>query len=560
MELVPDAPIEPPEGDLAPDAPIQPPVAEPSFVDRLGAGLTNIGHTIAAGAGAVKTAVTHPVDTITDPSRRREFERGLDNMVTLGYGQRLAARIGNALGDAPATALGPETFNGTQAANTQAADREAAPGFREAGGIAGMFTPGAANAIGKVGGAAVKGATAGIKAASVPAATALGAAQGAAGYAATAPATAALAADAEGHRAAEAERALTDPTGYLIGTAIGGSTAAIGSAARTAPARVLARAKRDITTGEQNAPKRSVGKLDAVAGEDDEHLAAMFAREPKIYKAIATSAKSMPGRTLKKVQTRSAELNEQLDEMYDAMERGGRTVTPQHVDDAFTKRIGEALKRGDAMALKTLRDARETIRSEYQNVGAMSADTLRGLKSSARQGAFGGNALTEPTARAKANREVFRVFADAIESQASKTPGVDVGKLRALNRDISILVPVEVALKDRATMAAAHRFSLKHLLHAPMGAAAGGLLGLEAGHGGIEGLALGAGLALGTKVAAKAAGQTTRNVDFQLAQRGARLQSAEQLAAPAGAHVGLLRELTRPDELAREIVQSRAAP
>jgi hypothetical protein len=196
--------------------------AEPGFFGRA-------AQSIRSGAHAVKTVAkdvaTHPIDTLGNPAKRRELERGVDDMVTLGYGQKLAARIGNALGDKPETALGPETFGGAPVANTQAADQAAAPEYRPVGQLAGAFIPGAAAAAGKAGGA--------LAARLAPGAGILpGAVRGLAGYEATAPALAALGAGAEGHRTAAAEQAGGDPLGLLMSTAGGAAPEVPGTVRR----------------------------------------------------------------------------------------------------------------------------------------------------------------------------------------------------------------------------------------------------------------------------------------------------------------------------------------
>ena len=169
--------------------------------------------TFRGGARAVGTSAAHPIETITDPARRRQFERGIDDMVTLGYGQRLAGRVGRALGDTAETDL--------QA--TELPDAQTAGDFRSAGNILGMFTPGAANLIGKGGAKLVAGATRGLAPTGILAGAGLGAVRGVAGYETTAPLTAALSAGSEGNRLEAARQAATDPTAIAI-AGLGGAT------------------------------------------------------------------------------------------------------------------------------------------------------------------------------------------------------------------------------------------------------------------------------------------------------------------------------------------------
>lgn len=187
--------------------------APPSLWQRTKDTAGRMAETVKRGAGAAVEGVRHPIDTLTDPSRRRELERGLDDMVTLGYGQKFASWAGEKLGDEP-----EETLSATAAGDTQSA-----PGFREAGNLAGMFTPGATAAAGKAGGALVGKALGGIRPAGILASAGLGAVKGAAGYEATAPALAAAAASSEGHRLDAAREAATDPAALITSGVLGGT-------------------------------------------------------------------------------------------------------------------------------------------------------------------------------------------------------------------------------------------------------------------------------------------------------------------------------------------------
>lgn len=88
---------------------------------------------------ALRGAVRHPVDTLTDPAKRRELERGVSNAATFG----LAQKIGEAVDP--------------KFAATAAPDAAAAPGYQSAGELAGMFLP-------NVGGKALEGAARGVMA------------------------------------------------------------------------------------------------------------------------------------------------------------------------------------------------------------------------------------------------------------------------------------------------------------------------------------------------------------------------------------------------------------
>ncbi len=100
--------------------------------------------------GAFKEAGKHPLATLADPSRRRELERGVSDVATLGMAERLA------------NAIDPKY------AGTAQVDAESAPGFRAVGDIAATPLPSVhgfvlgkvlgkgASAVGKLAGGAEK--------------------------------------------------------------------------------------------------------------------------------------------------------------------------------------------------------------------------------------------------------------------------------------------------------------------------------------------------------------------------------------------------------------------
>jgi hypothetical protein len=518
------------------------PAPKPDFLDRLGEGVAGLGRTVASGATALGGLAADEIrslpgsfmDTLSavrqrgpgalldartdalsaNPAARRELERGADSMLTLGYGQRLADRIG-----------------GGELAATAAADRAAAPDIREGGMLLGAFSPGATSAIAKGGGQLVKAATGGLKAASLPAAVGLGAVRGIGGYEATAPLTTALSADAEGRRLDAAREAATDPAGLLLSGVAGGGGGALSRASETAPERVLARAKRDITTGEQNAGKRKTEKLSTAAGPDDEKLRDLFGRDPDLYKEIATKGKASPGKAVEAVADKKDEISGRLDVVYDQMQKADRLVTPSDIAVEFDKLLADKLKGGDLPAVNILRAERARFLNEYGNFGKLGADTMRGLKSSAGKGAFEGMPIPGAI-----KRDIWGVYSSAIERQAKGTPGVDLTELRQLNKDMSVLIPAEDALQERATAAAADRKSIgSHIGHAA-------LAGAGFAHGGLKEAAVG--LALPT--AAKLAGQGLRRADFALAQRTG--GAAADFGSTAGARTAQLEYATKVAE------------
>ncbi len=141
------------------------PAESPGLVSQIGSGLKEIGKgalgTLSNWAGGVNTLSGEalPVDIIdrggskapttakvplsglTDPSKRREIERGLSDATTFG----LAEKAGNAVSDlvTPNLSLSDVTAGKHRQtlASTAEQDAQNAPGYREAGGAAGMLLP-----------------------------------------------------------------------------------------------------------------------------------------------------------------------------------------------------------------------------------------------------------------------------------------------------------------------------------------------------------------------------------------------------------------------------------
>jgi len=91
---------------------------------------------------AIRESAQHPINTITDPAKRRELERGVSDVATFG----LAEKAGNVVDPKFAATAKP--------------DESSAPGFRQAGQIAGAPLPSAVNnVIGRAVGTGVQGAS-----------------------------------------------------------------------------------------------------------------------------------------------------------------------------------------------------------------------------------------------------------------------------------------------------------------------------------------------------------------------------------------------------------------
>lgn len=230
---------------------------KPGFVARaltqIGEGIGHIGAVAATQGPRLYKAITSPVDSLHEnwspdgiaqnTAERKELLRGVDDVFTLGHGQRFAARVGNALGDAERGTTLDETKHFSPdplqdnvdrgPSKVQAAEQKRAPDVRPAAQLVSSFAPinpvsRLAGAVGTVGGAALTRAAPQAVAKvlqvakAVPAPLAVPASHLAA-YESTAPLAAGLSADAEGHRLEAAGAGATDPMGVLL--TLGGGAA-----------------------------------------------------------------------------------------------------------------------------------------------------------------------------------------------------------------------------------------------------------------------------------------------------------------------------------------------
>lgn len=158
-------------------------------------------------ARGAKDVISHPIATFAEPERRRQFERGIDDAVTLGYGKKAADWLTSKL---PASlqhgtsGTAPASF-----AETEAGDQAAAPDTRSGGQLVGAFLPGAVKTAGKAAGGLAAKVTS-----SAPLRTVVA-------YEAAAPALSALHADSDGHRLDAAVDAALDPAGVALAAGAG---------------------------------------------------------------------------------------------------------------------------------------------------------------------------------------------------------------------------------------------------------------------------------------------------------------------------------------------------
>lgn len=405
------------------------PAAKPGLFDRAKNTLFGIGRTIKGGAQAageivsdlgnvpdnIAAAAREPGrllhgDFAEPAARRRQLERGLDDMLTLGHGQRLAARIGNALGDAPETAIGPETFGPGIVANTQAADQEAAPEFRDLGHVAGMLSGkygGAQTLAAKAGGRLAGGLTRGMGATTTLGKLALGGARGGLGYASTAPVLSALEAGNEGRRLEAAGEAATDPVGLGLG-------AALGAAAETGPSRIRERAAKAVVSGDTNANAKTSRKFRERAGDEFERFDSVLDENPDLEKRLATVGRTSPARALEEVTGAMDKVSSQTPHFYETIDARteakaiserdarARTTAQQALDaqaraetlDAEAKKLAPKVEKKEAKAAsyvnKELREAAEAralvARHALDEITAQAKDATKEAKALDREG------------------------------------------------------------------------------------------------------------------------------------------------------------------------------
>jgi len=542
--------------------------AQPTLMQRARQTAGGIAATFVGGARAAGEGIAHPIDTITSGPRRRQFERGIDDMVTLGYGQRLAARLGNAMGDTPDVAIGPETLGGGIAgsggapvANTQGADQAAAPEFRQLGNLAGAALPGATSGIANAGMRAARAVV------PIPAnqalAAALGAGRGIAGYQFAAPVTSALSAGAEGNRIGAALDTATDPVGNLIAGGIGGL-------AGGAPARVQQRIIQDVPHGESTAKLSVAKKFAERIGEDGENLGSMLDRDPKLEKTLAINAKGNPGGVVKTVQTRIEKISDTTDHIYDQIDKapdkrfvsGPDVGRPQGgidisaIDGKFAALAEKAKAAGKVEQLGPIAKARKALADNFGSEmedGSMAvipgtilpARSVRNFANGIGEVAFAGDPTVVPKTRVQAQQGLYRAVTDVIEDAAKGAPGVNVAQLKLANRDMSILLPMRDMLKERAAKEAVGRTSLYSVLGgggvgATAGAAVGGAVG------GLPGAWVGAKVGAGVGAGAgAAAGRAGRTLDYNLMQA-----ARKQGGVPAASKLmGLARGGATDDEI-----------
>lgn len=354
--------------------------------------------------------------------------------------------------------------------------------------------------------------------------------------------------------AGESESDLTkgDVPGFArdVGVSAGANAALAGGVSkfvRGAPERSDARMVANISRGEAGgaAKQKLSDNVVSKAGEGFENLNEVLSRHPNVKATLATSAAANPAKGAKVASKSISQLDSELTPIYSKIDNGPAVPRAVELQNKLIKLEQRLVDEGSTFEAGGVRAYMKHIATNYGDGDAvkdevkLTGSMLRKLKQGIGQAAFDKveDRNTPPAIAAK--RMIYGVLNETVESAAAKTPGVDVSKLRELNRDSSMLIAVRDALEDRGTKAAAGRTSLfQNLLSANVLGGAVGMVTQSPGAG--VGTVLGGYAALkGTQ----AGFQGARIADYHLAQlvRAARSGSTKAQLAQTAVELGLTR-------------------
>lgn len=384
----------------------KPPVASneppPSFLGEVGTRLGELGQG-AKALGELVPVYGHPIDTLGDPAKRRQLLRGVDDSVTLGYGQKAAGAIEDAI---PAWARFGEGLN-----ETREADQQKAPEYRTAGNLGAMFTPGAAGYIGKNVGSVMKAA--------VPAAGVVGkTAQSLLGYGFAAPATAALHADAgsPGDRLAAAGGALADPIGWATAGAGGLASGIVGNAPKRA------------SLSETNALRDRVQYKERLQQfvPREEHIRAELDAAPEVRRTLKASD---PGVAQHAVSSKLAQVSDEaLEPFYRGLRATGQNIVPgETVVNQLKTARAQFNPWAEAAPIAIVDDLIAKAEDMTAKTGGVDADFLRKTATAYQKQGYANLANFGPIPLSKEVKQAVGgalrgAIADHVESIADDTP------------------------------------------------------------------------------------------------------------------------------------------
>jgi hypothetical protein len=342
--------------------------------------------------------------------------------------------------------------------------------------------------------------------------------------------------------------------------AVSGATAGLVSKViRGAPERVNEHMLEGISRGEAGgaAKDKLFKKLAVKAGEDIGELDATLGRFPGLKRVLSVNGPSNPRKAAEAVQDQLSVTAHKLKPIYERIDSGPAVPQAQGLYDSLTALRDRVKAEGSTGMAEVVERFQQHLAKHYGDGDAiiqgtpLPASALRNLRKEVGEIAFSGDASLPTPFKKQAQQLIYGAINDTIEKAAAKTPGVDVGKLRELNKDASILITVLDPLTDRAAKAAAGRTgfgtAVSHAVGPMMLGAAG--FGAHGGSGAIEGVIAGTALL----AAKKALGPTIRASDYQLSKLAlaARNGSKPAQIAQLGAELGLSRVVA--DQIAAKL-------
>lgn len=324
---------------------------------------------------------------------------------------------------------------------------------------------------------------------------------------------------------------------------------------RRAPERVDERLVANLSRGEAGgaAKDKLYKNLVAKAGEEFGDLNDVLGRHPGVKQALATSAATNPLKGAKLTTGILKGLDNEMTPIYRAIDAGPAAPKALELQNRLIGLRQQLVKKGRTDLADNVETFEKHIAKHFGDGDAVKTDAvlnssmLREMRKGIGRIAFKDIADANAPAGVEAKRWIYGAINDTIDDAGRRTPGVDVNRLKTLNKDSSTMIAVRDVLADRGAKAAAGRTSLfQNILGATVlgGGIAGATGSGGAGIGGV--VAAYAGLK-----AARAAAQGGRIGDFQLARL---VQAARNGSTPAqlgqlAVEVGLSRAAA--DEIAR---------
>jgi hypothetical protein len=295
--------------------------------------------------------------------------------------------------------------------------------------------------------------------------------------------------------------------GALLGGALGGLAHKIFAGA---PTRVDKRLVANISRGEAGgaAKDKLYRNVVAKAGEEFENLNETLQHYQGVKEALVKKAASNPGKATKTVEAAMSKVGGELDNVYAAIDKGPVSATAGDVLQGLATLKQKLVDRGSTGMADVVDNYANHLAKHYKPTDAVTGSMMRKLRQEVGEVAFKNMDQASSGFKAQAKQMIYGGLNSAIEFVAEKTPGVDVNRLRTLNKDASMLIAVRDALTDRAGKAAGGRTGLAQLMTAATMIGGGGAAG------GVEGALSGAALAAGMKAALPIA----RGIDYKLAR------------------------------------------